>query len=278
MNNNTNIRTIVISAIVCIIILYVYHECINKPQVEQMDNTEAIENISAIYNSGKMTVVDLEVTGKLTTKDLTATNGATMGNAFVGSNPNDSKMAILSHKDKKTGTTYGIGQSSNGNTTVNSTGADVKIKKDNDVKGGAEIGNAYVGTWNNSDYASVAYKGNNTTTKYSLLQHKDGTSYVNSTNNIYMRKNNSDKKGKVVISTIEPANKDVMWNDECFGTSADAIDAQPGDFVFSSRSVDKMPVITGKLTGNRVGWVGIWGSAAGGEGYSSTWTHTDCKK
>ena len=234
MKNNTNIRTIVISAIVCIIILYVYHECINKPQVEQMDNTEAIENISAIYNSGKMTVVDLEVTGKLTTKDLTATNGATMGNAFVGSNPNDSKMAILSHKDKKTGTTYGIGQSSNGNTTVNSTGADVKIKKDNDVKGGAEIGNAYVGTWINPDYATMSHKGNNTETAYSLLQHKNGTSYVNSTNNIYMRKNNSDKKSVISASIIRPAYQKITWNSGEFKKIADAENLARGNFMIAT--------------------------------------------
>jgi hypothetical protein len=53
----------------------------NSNAIENFDNNEAIQNIAGLYNAGKLTVKDLEVTGKATVANGLTVNG---GSSFNG--------------------------------------------------------------------------------------------------------------------------------------------------------------------------------------------------
>ena len=249
----------------------------NDNQTENFDNTEGLSNLASMYQDGKLIINELEVngdiklTGNIAKKDNAPVkilngadieNGISAGNAYIGNW--SGSHAIFSHKDKKGGYDFCVLQRNDGTTVVNSANK-VEIRKNNDqTKGGAEIGNAYVGSWGSDNAHAVFSHKDNNNNSYCTLQDADGNSRINSVDMVKVRKNNDDATGRLSLSMLHPVHHDIAWNHPAFGALADSIGLSEDDFMFFSRSPDKMSTIGNKLTpdryGKRVGWVGIWDS------------------
>ena len=76
-----------------------------------------------------------------------------------------------------------------GNTTIK---GNTTIDGNLNTTGYAEIGNAYIGKWSaHHNFAAFCHKDNNTTERYAIVQQQDGLTYVNSTNDLHLRRNNN---------------------------------------------------------------------------------------
>lgn len=220
--------------------------CNNTKAIEGMtDNLEALSNLSSMYANKKLIIDDLEVNGnirlsgtlgKLDSSPVDIVRGANLGNAYVGSWMGDLTAGAFSHKDKNTLGGYSIIQKSNGKTFINSSD-NVNIRKHNDQNsGGANIGNAYVGSWgSNTAYGAFAHKNNNNT-KCAMVQPSGGGTIINSSGKVSLRQNNNRVKGKLELSVLSPIpeNQKIGQDHKIYGQKVDAADMGSGDFLFGT--------------------------------------------
>jgi hypothetical protein len=128
------------------------------------------------------------------------------------------------------------------------------------------FGNAYVGSWPSGNRYAVFTHKNRKGLDYALLQGDYGTTYLNSNDRIYIRKNNNSLQGKLNLSLLQPANT-LPWSGGSWGNKMLENGANEGDIMLVNRQGDPMGTLTTLLNGRRIGWKGIWSGHEGGHGF-----------
>ena len=151
----------------------------SNEKIEGMANLsdEAIRNIASVYNSGKLTIRDLEVTNNLNVK----------GSAIID---NDINCKYITNN----------GMTANGDLNVKggaTIGGGINVQGAGNIGGGATIGRAYIGEHKEYKDHAIFCHVNQMEKKddYALLQNGVGDVFFNAPNDktIWLRNNNIDK-------------------------------------------------------------------------------------
>ncbi len=221
------------------IIATLFLVCINSFVMAQTDALTILPN----GNVGVGTTTPeatLEVEGSLKTTTVTSTSNGTLNSVFLGDVGKGENWAGLSHKNAVGEKSYGFSHhvygiisltniksdpngfigfrvddqdkmiiKSDGNVGIGTTTPAQKLEVNGNIQSATSL--TGVGAWGD-DYATFNYKGlEKEKGNYALLQHKDGTTYLNAIAGkpIYFRQGNVDKmilhtNGNVGIGTKNP--------------------------------------------------------------------------
>ena len=188
---------------VILIIIFFQKKKENFLNIEE-EKLEVIRNINEMYKKSDFKIKHLNITN-----ELKCDNGITIDKTYIGKSDNYPNYAYLSHSDKKNDiNSYSILQSASGSTFINSKSNNkgvghISIRKNNGIDNGVItsgkgfFGPAFIGNGAHNNYACFSHKDrHNDGAGYSLIQHPNGHTHLNSKNNtINIRRDNNDTIG-----------------------------------------------------------------------------------
>lgn len=168
--------------IICIVVIFIYHLIFgdNKERfaLDAADTNEAIANVASMYNaeSGTLKLTNLELTGGIKAK------GQIWSEAAVVAGTNEGNHLYLSPDS--------VTQKTTGDQLV-----PVKVNTGINCTGNGTFGDAFIGNSPHSGWAQFSHKSNTDPSNYSLIQHSNGMSILNSgdTQDVLIRNKNSNK-------------------------------------------------------------------------------------